>query len=56
MPVTLAKGRLGQLDVVVDGHVVATRKGGLVAKLVHRPFPADEDVVAAVRAALPPAS
>ena len=54
MPVTLKDGRLGQFDVLVDGRVVASRKGGLLAKLVRRPFPDDDDILDAVRAALPP--
>jgi hypothetical protein len=54
VPVTLTRGRFGQLDIVVDGRVVVSRKGGLVAKIVGRPFPGDEEVVAAVRDALPP--
>jgi hypothetical protein len=53
VPVTLKKGHFGQFDVLVDGRVVVTRKGGLVAKLVGRPWPEDEDVLSAVRAALP---
>ena len=54
MPVTLMQGRFGQFDVLVDGRVVVTRKGGLVAKLVRRPFPGDEEVVSAVSTALGP--
>ena len=54
MPVTLKDGRLGQFDVLVDGRVVASRKGGLLAKLVRRPFPDDDEILDAVRAALPP--
>lgn len=54
MPVTLKDGRLGQFDVLVDGRVVASRKGGLLAKLVRRPFPDDDDILDAVRSALPP--
>jgi hypothetical protein len=38
--------------VLVDGQVVAGRKGGLIAKLIRRPWPDPEDVVSAVRAAL----
>ena len=53
MPVTLKSGHLGQFDVLVDGRVVASRKGGLLAKLVRRPWPDDEDIIGAVRAALP---
>ena len=54
MPVGLRGGRLGQFDVLVDGRIVASRKGGLLAKLVRRPWPDDESLVDAVRAALPP--
>lgn len=49
MPVTLSKGRFGQFDVLVDGRVVLTRKGGLIAKLLKRPWPSDDEVLAAVR-------
>ena len=52
MPVELVKGRQGQFDVMVNGRTVASRKGGLIAKLVKRPFPPVDDVVAAVRDAL----
>jgi hypothetical protein len=43
---------VGQFDVLVDGRVVVTRKGGLLAKLVRRPWPKAEQVVAAVREAM----
>jgi hypothetical protein len=46
----------GHFEVQVDGRKVAERKGGLVAKLVKRPWPDPEDVVAAVRAATQPAA
>jgi hypothetical protein len=36
---------------VVDGRTVVTRKGGLLAKLLGKPWPSDEDVLAAVRKA-----
>jgi len=52
LPVELEKGGPGQFDVIVNGRVVASRKGGLIAKLVNRPFPSGESVVAAVREAL----
>jgi len=52
VPVELEKGRVGQFEVVVNGRIVASRKGGLVAKLVNRPWPKADDVVAAVRDAL----
>ncbi len=54
MPVELEAGRLGQFDVVVGGRTVVSRKGGLLAKLLGRPWPGDEDVVNAVRDALGP--
>ncbi len=38
--------------MVLDGRVVAGRKGGLIAKLVRRPWPSADDVLADVRAAL----
>jgi hypothetical protein len=40
---------MGQFEVVVDGRPVVSRKGGLIAKLVGRPWPSDDDVVTAVR-------
>jgi len=52
VPVTLKPGHFGQFDVLVDGRVVASRKGGLLAKLVRRPWPDDETIVDAVREAL----
>ncbi|MEM7164676.1 MAG: hypothetical protein AAF581_04390 [Planctomycetota bacterium] len=55
-PVELVKGRWGQFDVIVDEQVVVSRKGGLIAKLVGRPWPTDEEVVAAVKRALPGAA
>ena len=50
--VELEKGRHGQFDVEVNGRPVASRKGGLLAKLLNRPWPSGDDVVAAVRNAL----
>jgi len=41
---------------MVNGRTVASRKGGLLAKLMSRPWPTEEDVLAAVRAAMPPAA
>jgi len=38
--------------VLVDGAIVVTRKGGLIAKLTGRPWPATDAVVAAVREAV----
>ena len=43
---------MGQFDIVVDGRIVVSRKGGLVAKLVGRPRPDAETVLTAVRQAL----
>ena len=51
-PVELEKGRQGQFEVIVNGRAVVSRKGGLLAKLLSRPWPGGDDVVAAVRAAL----
>ncbi len=45
-------GRRGQFDILVDGRIVVTRKGGLLAKFLRKPWPSEEDVVAAVRAAV----
>ena len=52
LPVELEKGRQGQFEVIVNGQRVASRQGGLLAKLLNRPWPSGDDVVAAVRAAL----
>jgi hypothetical protein len=37
---------------MVDGRSIVSRKGGLIAKLVGRPWPEADAVLAAVRAAL----
>jgi hypothetical protein len=50
--VELEKGRHGQFEVIVNGRTVASRKGGMLAKLLNRPWPDDDDVIAAVRGAL----
>ena len=52
LPVELEKGRQGQFDVIVNGRSVASRKGGLLAKILNRPWPDGDDVVAAVRDAI----
>jgi len=41
----------GQFEIRVDGRTVVSRKGGLLARLLGKPWPADEDVVESVRAA-----
>jgi hypothetical protein len=51
VPVELVPGGWGQFDVVVDGRVVISRKGGLIAKFVGRPWPSPEEVLKAVREA-----
>ena len=38
--------------MMVNGRKVVTRKGGLIAKLMSRPWPTGDDVVSAVREAL----
>jgi len=48
--------RRGRFDVLVDGRTVASRKGGLLAKLLKKPWPSPEDIVAAVREATRPAA
>ena len=50
-PVELEKGRHGQFEILVDGRTVLSRKGGLIAKLVGRPWPTSEAVLSAVREA-----
>ena len=52
LPVKLEKGRPGQFEVIVNGQSVASRKGGLLAKVLNRPWPNGDDVVAAVRVAM----
>lgn len=52
VPVDLEKGRQGQFDIMVNGRSIASRKGGLVAKILNRPWPDEGEVVAAVRAAV----
>jgi len=52
VPVDMEKGRHGQFDVLVDGRVLVSRKGGLIAKFTGKPWPDHDDVVSAVRAAL----
>ncbi len=51
-PVELVKGRPGQFEILVNGRTVVSRKGGLVAKLLGRPWPSGDDVLTAVRAGM----
>jgi len=51
-PIELVKGKWGQFDVLVDDQVVVSRKGGLIAKVVQRPWPTEEAIVDAVQTAL----
>jgi hypothetical protein len=39
--------------VIVNGRSVASRKGGLIAKVLGRPWPSDDEILEAVRAAMP---
>lgn len=48
----LEKGRPGQFEIAVDGRIVVFRKGGLLAKILGRPWPGDDEVLSAVRGAL----
>jgi hypothetical protein len=50
--VELVIGRPGQFDILVDGRSVTSRKGGLLAKILGTPWPSEQDVVTAVRAAI----
>ena len=50
--VELERGGHGQFEVMVNGRSVASRRGGLFAKIVNRPWPKGDDLVAAVREAL----
>jgi hypothetical protein len=52
VPVDMVKGRHGQFDVEVNGQLVVSRKGGLLAMLMSKPWPDGEDLVGAVRDAL----
>ena len=45
----LEKGRPGQFEILADGQVVASRKGGLLALLLRRPFPEPEQVLESLR-------
>jgi hypothetical protein len=57
--VQFTPGRRGQFEVIANGRLVASRKGGLIAKLTMRPWPDKDEVVEAVRAQLaqtPPSS
>ena len=48
----MQKGRPGEFDILVDGQSVASRKGGLIAKLLGRPWPDEDEVLEAIRAAV----
>jgi hypothetical protein len=52
VPVQLEKGGHGQFDVEVNGRPVLSRKGGLIAKLVNRPWPAADEILTAVNEGL----
>ena len=54
MPVDMEKGHHGQFDILVDGRLVVSRKGGLIAKFTDKPWPDHDDVVRSVREALEP--
>jgi hypothetical protein len=41
-------GSRGQFDVFVDDQIVFSRKGGLVALLTRKPWPANETVLKAI--------
>ncbi len=50
--VELVHGRRGQFEILVDGHTVVSRKGGLLAKFLGKPWPDPDDVVDAVQRAV----
>lgn len=50
--VEFEQGSKGQFDILVDGRVVVTRKGGLLSLLLRKPWPTEEHVVTAVREAV----
>ena len=47
-PVDLEKGRQGQFEIRVNGRTVISRKGGLIAMILRRPWPSSEAVLSAV--------
>ncbi len=47
----MEKGRHGQFEIQVGGRTVLSRKGGLIAKFMRKPWPSPESVLAAVRGA-----
>ena len=44
-------GSRGQFDVLVDGKLVVSRKGGLLAMITRKPWPKEDEVVSAIQAA-----
>ena len=46
------RGRRGQFDILVGDRTVVSRKGGLIAALMRKPWPNPDDAVAAVRAVI----
>lgn len=49
LQVNLEKGKWGQFEIVVNNQTVLSRRGGLIAKLMNRPWPDNEEVLAAIR-------
>lgn len=49
--VEIEKGNRGQFDVLVNGKTVVSRKGGFFAMLFRKPWPKQEEVLNAVKAA-----
>ncbi len=47
----IVTGVRGQFDVLVDGRTVVSRKGGLFAMIMRKPWPSMLEVVKAVRMA-----
>jgi hypothetical protein len=47
--VTLREGRRGQFDVLRDGKIVASRKGGYLGRLLKVGFPDEARVIAELR-------
>ncbi len=45
-------GSKGQFDVLVNGQIVVSRKGGLLALLFRKPWPSEAAVVRAVQSAI----
>ena len=50
--VAIETGSRGQFDVLVNGQTVVSRKGGLMAMLTRKPWPAEDEVITAIKTAV----